>query len=152
MLHDVAGMTVLTARQLPSSKQGLVYSQFHMSEKEIFDAAKSFPFRDGALESLALDPKVRASWQKVGGSENHRQEVLEKSYLGSKLRCATTIEGSLQKSFGTREEHRMTLTLALRVRDCLQNSGNWEREIEIPAGPEKRCCKRYKSSTIIPKR
>jgi hypothetical protein len=30
----------------------------------------------------------------------------------------------------------MTLTLALRVRECLQNSGDWEREIEIPAGPE----------------
>lgn len=93
-------------------------------------------FRDGALESLALEPKVRASWQKAGDSENHRQEVLERSYLGSKRRCATAIEGSLQKSFGTREEHRMTLILALRVRECLQNSGDWGREMEIPAGPE----------------
>jgi hypothetical protein len=73
-----------------------VYSQFYTSEKEISDAAKSFRFRDGALESLALDAKVRASWQKAGGSENHRQEVLEKSYLESKLRCATAIQGSLQ--------------------------------------------------------
>ena len=136
LLHDVAGMTILSARQSPSSEQGLVYSQFYTSEKEIFDAAKSFPFRDGALESLALDPKVRASWQKAGGSENHRQEVLEKSYLGSKSRCAAAIQGSLQKSFGTREEHRMTLTLALRVRECLQNSGDWEREVAIPVGLE----------------
>lgn len=47
MLHDVAGMTVLTARQSPSSEQGLVYTQFYTSEKETFDAAKSFLPRRG---------------------------------------------------------------------------------------------------------
>lgn len=136
LLRDVGGMTILTGRQSPSRKQGLLYSQLYTSEKEIFDAAKTFPFRDGALESLALDPKIRTSWQKAGGSENHRAETLEKSYLGSKARCAAGIMGSLQKSFGTREEHRMTLTLARRVRECLQQSGDWEREIDIPPGME----------------
>jgi hypothetical protein len=113
-----------------------VYSQFYTSEKEIFDAAKTFPFRDGALESLALDPKIRAGWQKAGGSENHRPETLEKSYLGSKARCAAGIMGSIQKSFGTREEHRVTLTLAHRVRDCLEDSGDWVREIGVEPGSE----------------
>jgi hypothetical protein len=132
----VAGTTILTARQSPSREQGLLYSQFYGSEKEIFDAAKTFPFRDRALESLALDPKIRASWQKAGGSENHRPETLERSYLGSKARCAAGITGSLQKSFGTREEHRMTLTLALRVRECLQQSGDWVREVGTSPGSE----------------
>ena len=132
LLRDAVGMTVLTGRQSPSRRQGLVYSQFYTSEKEIFDAAKTFPFNDGALESLALDPKIRAGWQHAGGSENHRTETLNKSYLGSKARCAAGIAGSVQKSFGTREEHRMTWTLARRVRDRLEAAGDWDRETIVP--------------------
>jgi hypothetical protein len=136
LLRDAGGMTLLTSHGSPSWMQGLLYSQFYTSEKEIFDAAKTFPFRDGALESLALDAKIRASWQKAGGSENHRPETLNKSYLGSKARCAAGITSSVQKSFGTREEHRMTLRLARRVREHLQNSGDWSREVIETHGTE----------------
>jgi hypothetical protein len=133
-LRDAVGMTLLSGRRSPSRQQGLIYSQFYTSQKEIFDAAKKFPFQDGALESLALDPKIRAGWQHAGGSQNHRPETLEKSYLGSKARCASGITGSMQKSFGTREEHRMTLTLARRLRDRLMDQGAWGREVP-PSGP-----------------
>ncbi|KAJ9633676.1 hypothetical protein H2199_009288 [Coniosporium tulheliwenetii] len=106
-------------------------AQLQGTEYSAFDAAKTFPFRDGELEKLALEAKLRAGWQHAGGSENHRTETLSKSYLGSKARCAAGIAGSMQKSFGTREEHRMTWTLARRVRDRLEAAGNWDRETTI---------------------
>lgn len=136
LLRDAVGMTVLSASQSPGREQGLIYSQFYTSQKETFDASKKFPFQDGALESLALDPKVRASWQHVGGSENHRPETLNKSYLGSKARCAAGLVGSMKKSFGTREEHRMTLDLANQLRDRLERMGVWDREIPAAASPQ----------------
>ena len=78
---------------------------------------KKFLFQDRALESLALNPNIRASLQHTGGSENHRTETLTKSYLGSKERCSEGFAVSVQKSFGTREEHCITWALARGVKD-----------------------------------
>ena len=139
LLRDAVGMTILTPCRSPSRQQGLLYSQFYNSTKEITDAAKKFPFNDMALESLALDPNIRASWQHTGGSENHRTDTLTKSYLGSKERCSEGFAVSVQKSFGTREEHRMTWALAGRVKDHLEAMGVWDREI-VPTGPSPFWC------------
>lgn len=46
--------------------------------------------------------------------------MLMRSYQSSKARCAAGIASSMQKSFGTREEHRMTLRLARQVCDELE--------------------------------
>ncbi len=43
-----------------------------------------------------------------------------RSYQSSKARCTTGIKSSMQKSFDTREEDRMTLSLAYQVRDELE--------------------------------
>jgi hypothetical protein len=131
LLQDVQGMTVLSAKSSSSARQGLLYSQFYCSQKEIFDAAKIFPFQDPALESLALDSQVRASWQHTAGSVNHNPRTLVHSYMSSKARCAAGIAGSMQKSFGTREEYRTTLSLARQVRVKLRESPDqsWSREI-----------------------
>lgn len=115
-------MTVTPSRASYSHRAGLAYSQFYTSEKEIFDAGKTYPFRDGALKSLALDPKVRVGWQKSGGAYNHRPETLEKSYMESKVRCSRGLTSSMQKSFGTREEHHINLTLARHIQEHVQGS------------------------------
>jgi len=111
MLRDSAGMTVLTAKKSKSRAAGLIYSQFYNSVKEINDAAKSRPFDNSALESLALDPHIFKTYQSTARSHNHDIHTIEGSYLNSKAHIHAGIVGSMQKSFGTREEHRMTMTL-----------------------------------------
>jgi hypothetical protein len=126
LLRDAVGMTLVTAARSPSRRQGLIYSQYYNKQKEIYDAAKTMPFQDPSIESLALDPHLRRSWQHVGGAETHRPATLVQSYLGSKARCHEGLTRSMQRSFGVREEHRMTLALAYRVRDRLQAMNQWD--------------------------
>jgi hypothetical protein len=125
LLRDAAGMTVLSPARSADRQQGLIYSQFYNSQKEVFDAAKTYPFHDASLETLALDPNLLKSWQHTGRSQNHRIDTLLASYVGSKMRSHTGMRDSLQKSFGIREEHRMTLTLARRIRHRLKALGKW---------------------------
>jgi hypothetical protein len=60
---------------------------------------------------LALDPKLRKTWQHVGAGLSHNPVALIRAYLYTKLRCHYAISGSIQKSFGTREEHRVSAKL-----------------------------------------
>lgn len=47
----------------------------------MLDAAKTVPFQDQALKSLALDDDLRASLQHAGGAVAHDAETLTQSYL-----------------------------------------------------------------------
>lgn len=131
-LRDAADLTVVASPNSPSHRQGLLYSQFYHPLKNVFDAAKTFPFQDPFIESLALDPKLRASWQTVAGAHNHRPATLLQSYLHAKARCHAGLRDSMQKSFGLREEHRMTLPLAGQLRARLQAMEKWDVEIQVP--------------------
>ena len=44
---------------------GLLYSQFYSSVKEVFAARNQYPFTNTAIETLALDPQLRKTWQHV---------------------------------------------------------------------------------------
>ncbi|KAL6408563.1 hypothetical protein AUP68_08423 [Ilyonectria robusta] len=54
---------------------------------------------------LALNKKLRKIWELVGGSLSYQPAVLIKVYLYIKLRCYYALLGSMQKSFGIREEY-----------------------------------------------
>lgn len=66
-----------------------------------------YPFTNPAIESLALDKKLRKTWELVGGGLSH-QPVVVKAYLYTKLRCHFASLGSIAKSFEIREEHRVS--------------------------------------------
>ncbi len=129
LLKDAGGITILSPARSSSRHQGLIYSQFYNSQKELFDAAKTYPFHDPSLESLALDPHLRKTWQHVGGSQNHNPQTLLANYFAGKARCHNALIKSMNRSFGVREEHRMTLTLAREVRHRLQNLNKWDVQI-----------------------
>lgn len=135
LLQDVVGITILTPRQSPSRQQGLLYSQFYNSTKEITNTVKKFLFQDRALESLALNLNIQASLQHTGGLENHRTETLTKSYLGSKERCLEGFAVLVQKSYSTQKEHHIIQTLARGVKDQLKAIGVQDREI-VPTRPK----------------
>jgi hypothetical protein len=131
LLRDAVGMTVLSPARSADRAQGLLYSQFYNSQKEIFDAAKTYPFHDPALETLALDPKLVKAWQHTGRSQNHQLETLLTNYYSSRERSHMGLTFSEQKSFGTREEHRMTFILAEKVFQRVRAQGQWNSGINV---------------------
>ncbi|KAF9882990.1 hypothetical protein FE257_004360 [Aspergillus nanangensis] len=66
LLQDTGSMTLETRRSSPQRQSGLLYSQFYASVKEIFTAGNTYPFTNSGMETLALDPKLRKTWQTVG--------------------------------------------------------------------------------------
>jgi hypothetical protein len=64
-----------------------------------------------AIEVLALDSKLRKTWQHVGAGLSHNLVALIRASLYTKLRCHYVISGSTQKSFGLREEHCVSTKL-----------------------------------------
>ena len=111
MLHDSGSLTIETGQASKHQANGLLYSQFYCSIKEVFAAGNQYPFTNTAIETLALDPKLRRTWQHVGGGLSHDPVALIRAYLYTKLRCHYAIQGSMKKSFGTREEHRVSRAL-----------------------------------------
>ena len=110
-LQEAAQLTVLTPPRSIARQAGLVYSQFYASSKEMFDSAKTYPFANDRLEVLAIDPVLRKAWAKKGKAESFDSDVIQRAYLHSKIRCHEALLSSGQKSFGVREEHRVTMTL-----------------------------------------
>jgi hypothetical protein len=108
MLHDSGSLTIKTNSSSWSRRAGLLYSQFYSSIKEVFAAGNVYPFTNTALETLALDPKLRKTWQHVGGGLSHDPVALICAYLYMKRRCHHALQGSQQKGFGIREEYRVS--------------------------------------------
>ncbi|KAJ6045531.1 hypothetical protein N7499_003469 [Penicillium canescens] len=111
LLHDTGSLTLETRPSSPQRQAGLLYTQFYSSVKEVFAAGDAYPFSNPALETLALDPQLRKTWQYVGGGLSHDPIALIRAYLNMKQRCHAALQGSYMKVFGLREEHRISLRL-----------------------------------------
>ncbi|KAJ6047285.1 uncharacterized protein N7446_012119 [Penicillium canescens] len=111
LLHDTGSLTLETRPSSPQRQAGLLYTQFYSSVKEVFAAGDVYPFSNPALETLALDPQLRKTWQYVGGGLSHDPIALRRAYLNMKQRCHAALQGSHIKVFGLREEHRISLRL-----------------------------------------
>ena len=115
-LKDTGGLTIASQYGSLAERSGLVYTQFYNLVKNAFDAAKVYPFENEALENLALDPDYVESLKHVGkGANTFSTKVCRTSYLHSKQRTHAALLDNQWRSFGTREEHRLSLALVLRV-------------------------------------
>lgn len=108
MLRDAASLTTVTPKRSKQREGGLVYSQFYSSAKEIVDATKRYPFTNDALKEMALDPHIRRGAHQAAGGRRSDLGIVERAYLASKGRTRDAIRASQKKSFGVREEHRIT--------------------------------------------
>jgi len=130
MLRDACNLTSVTPKRSRLRQGGLLYSQFYGSVKEMTDAAKSFPFQNDGLEEMALDPQIRQGARHAGGNTARRNvTVIEKAYCASKRRTVFALRDSLHKSFGIREEHRITWLLLLALRHRLERELREDLEI-----------------------
>lgn len=120
MLYEASSLTSVTPKLSRLRQGGLIYSQFYGSVKEISDAAKCKPFENDALEEMALDPQLRRGARNVAGGHRREVQIVEQAYRASKRRARTAILGSKRRSFGIREEHRMTWGLFQRLKIMLE--------------------------------
>lgn len=131
LTQDVANLTVTPTGLNPLRLAGLAYSQFYSSTKEIFDSAKVYPFDNNALEGLCVDPKLSATWFNVGGGSKWEINNVRQAYIASKRRCFEGLVSSGAKSFGTREEHRVTLTLLTKIGQILEQKNRQAANVMI---------------------
>ncbi|KAJ5364999.1 uncharacterized protein N7496_010712 [Penicillium cataractarum] len=93
----------------PSPSCGItILSPSHPLSLEIFAAGNHYPFTHQGLDTLALDPGIVRSWQYIGGAVSHSPLIVLRAYLYTKLRCHAALEGYRFRSYGTREEYRVT--------------------------------------------
>ena len=117
LLDEVCSMTLEPGKTHPLKLVGLIYSQYYSSTKEIFDVAKVYPWDNNSLEGLAIDPLLHEEWKKLanfsGATWNHQK--VTSSYIAAKNRVSIALRGARFRSYGTREEHRLSMTLLLNI-------------------------------------
>lgn len=111
MLYDATSLTSVTPKTSKLQAGGIIYSHFYGSVKEISDAAKCKPFNNDGLEEMALDPQIRQGARNIAGGRRREAKVIERAYCASKQRTRHALQASTRKSFGIREEHRITWSL-----------------------------------------
>ncbi|PCG88336.1 Hypothetical protein PENO1_110820 [Penicillium occitanis (nom. inval.)] len=114
-LRDQGSLTLEPSSKSALWKHGLRYSQHYNTSKEIFAAGKQYPFQSAQLDTLAVDPAMIRTWQHVGGAVSHSPLAVLQAYLHTKRRCHVGLEGCRHRSYGTREEYRVTGSLLVAI-------------------------------------
>jgi hypothetical protein len=135
MLYEASSLTSLTPKQSKLRKGGLIYSQFYGSVKEISDASKCFPFDNDGLEEMALDPQIRQGAKNAAGGVGKDIKVLERAYCASKTRAQYMLLDSRKKSFGVREEHRISWSLFQGLIRKLEQLDQPDSQVTLPECP-----------------
>ncbi|KFZ11857.1 hypothetical protein V501_04537 [Pseudogymnoascus sp. VKM F-4519 (FW-2642)] len=109
--RDAMDLTMFAAPQGAEARDGLIYSQFYELIKTPFDSTKVFVFDNDSVENLALDPGYIKSLQQEGGGITFSKSVCEFSYVHGKKRAHANLVDNRCKSYGVREEHRISITM-----------------------------------------
>lgn len=105
-------MTLTPSPKSAEHREGFIYSQFYMKEKVNFIAETTSLFANPDLESLAFDPDyMKATTQNGGNGKTLSTRRLTKAYLAGKVRAYSSLQDARGRSFGVREEHRVSLEL-----------------------------------------
>jgi hypothetical protein len=127
-LQDSGSLTLETRPGTRLRQEGLQYSQFYCSVKEVFAAGHQYPFSNVMLEALALDGASHKTWQHLGRGAGQDPATLVQGYVHTKNRCSQSIHGSMWKSFGIREEHRVRNDLLEKI-DSEFHCQNWAYKV-----------------------
>ena len=114
-MRDTMSQTLFAAPQGDETKDGLIYSQFYMLAETLFDSSKMYVFTNDSVESLALYCGYVRSLQQEGGGITFSRGVCEFAYLHSKKRAHANLMDSHWKSYGVREEHRISLIMMVEI-------------------------------------
>jgi hypothetical protein len=132
-MRDTMGQTFFAAPHGTETQDGLIYSQFYNLIKTPFDTSKVYVFNNESLENLALDPGYIRSLQQEGGGITFSKAVCEFGYLHSKKRAHANLLDNRWKSYGIREEHRISLTMMEEISQQWRQWDLYDNEINVPA-------------------
>ena len=135
MLYEASSLTSVTPKRSRQREGGLIYSQFYASVKELSDATKCFPFNNDGLEEMALDPQIRKGARQAASSHRRDAKIIEFAYLASKRRTRDALTDSRKKSFGIREEHRITWALFQGLQSRLRDEDSADPDVELADCP-----------------
>ena len=122
-MRDAVGKTFFAAPNGKETQDGLIYSQFYELIKTPFDTSKVYVFDNESVENLALDPGYVRSLQQEGAGITFSKRVCEFAYLHSKKRAYANLLDNRWKSYGVREEHRISLSM---MEEIYQQWRQWD--------------------------
>ena len=130
-LNEAINMTFIPGQRHPLRYCGLVYSQFYSITKEMFDASKTMPFQNSAIEALVVDPGYRKLLDVVGKRVGNSwdESKLKKNYIASKERSLAILDGNPGDCYGIREEHRMSFKMLYGVIKALKEKKKFDQQI-----------------------
>ena len=131
MLYDACSLTSETPKRSILREAGLLYSQFYGSVKELSYASNCKPFDNDGLEDLALDPQIRRGIHAAVGGHLRELVVMERAYIASKRRVDIALSESRHKSFGIREEHRVSWSLFQELRSQMRLHASGESQVPL---------------------
>jgi hypothetical protein len=134
-MRDTMGQTFFAAPQGKECQDGLIYSQFYALIKTPFDTSKVYVFDNESLENLALDPGYIRSLQQEGGGITFSKGVCEFGYLHSKKRAHANLVDNRWRSYGIREEHRISLTMMEEIAQQWRQWDLYDDEIDDARPP-----------------
>jgi hypothetical protein len=127
MLRDATDITLEMSRLSAKRALGWVFSQSYNSFKESFDAAKTKPFMSRFLCRLAWDAKVAEMLYTAGKGKGADLKRVLAAYLKSKRRLWIAAWQARGISWGSREEHRLTLDFLDSVETEMRGMGEWDQ-------------------------
>lgn len=127
MTEEIGGMTITSVPRGADLAGGLVYSQYYNLIKAPFDAQKVYALQPPVYENLAIDPLYLRQLRQAGRASIADQAALKRGYLLAKQRAALNLRECVNRSFGIREEHRISLALFRQIQ------AEWETVEPTPA-------------------
>jgi hypothetical protein len=134
-MRDTASQTMFAAPHGQESGDGLIYSQFYPLIKTPFDSSKVYVFDNDSVENLALDPGYIRSLQQEGGGITFSKAVCEFGYLHSKKRAYANLTGNRERSYGVREEHRISLAMMEEIYEQWRQWDLYDDEADVGQPP-----------------
>lgn len=122
MLDGVCSLTSCSPARSVQRKGGLVYTQMYASVKEMFDAAKVYPFSNRGIEELAVDDKVMSAVRSAAGGRHAETKVVLNAYRHSKQRSWRAMRSNRSKSYGLRMEYRVSWSLLREIRQIARDA------------------------------
>ena len=111
LMEDATNLTLNFPIGSKERQAGLVFHQVYSESYAPFNAAKVAPFENTRYENLAVDPSLVEAIEYAGGAMAFNPKTCERGYLNSKNRANQATLAARYKSYGTREEDRISLEL-----------------------------------------
>ncbi len=111
MLWDSSAVTITPTPKGPEYADGFRYTQLYNVCKAPFDAQRTYPFTGQVLDALAFDDNYLRSITQGARAKTQPLAAAKQAYLATKRRIALALDDAAQTSYGTRQEHRVSLAL-----------------------------------------